>query len=91
MPSYEKVKQNIIEKNVWKKQSIFLTSRTGSVCLWDTALMLCILRKNVCDRLIGTLLNIPSKTKDGVKSRLDLVEMSISEQLVPEQKEKIRI
>ncbi|XP_024178950.2 uncharacterized protein LOC112184960 [Rosa chinensis] len=33
--------------------------------------------KNVCDSLIGTLLNIPGKTKDGVKTRLDLVEMGI--------------
>ena len=30
--------------------------------------------KNVCDSLIGTLLNIKGKTKDGVKSRQDLVE-----------------
>ena len=47
--------------------------------------------KNVCESIIGTLLNIPSKTKDGVKSRLHLVEMDIYEQLAPEQKGKIRI
>ena len=37
----------------------------------------------MCDSLIGTLLNIKDKTKDGVKSRLDLVELSIREQLHP--------
>jgi len=46
------------------------------------------IEKNVCDSIIGTLLNIPGKTKDGVKSRLDLVEMRIHEQLAPKQKEK---
>ena len=37
--------------------------------------------KNVCDSLIDTLLNIKGKTKDGVKSRQDLVELGIREQL----------
>jgi len=39
--------------------------------------------KNVCDSLIGTLLNIKGKTKDGLKFRQDLVEMGIREQLHP--------
>jgi len=38
-----------------------------------------------CDNIIETLLNVPGKTKDGVKSRLNLVEMGIR---APEQKEK---
>jgi len=46
------------------------------------------IEKNVCDSIIGPLLNIPSKAKDGVKSRLDLVEMSVREQLAPGQKGK---
>ena len=46
---------------------------------------------NVCDSIIGILLNIPGKTKGEVKSRLGLVEMSRHEQLVPEQKGKICI
>ena len=37
--------------------------------------------KNVCDSLIGTLLNIKGKTKDGLKFRQDLVDMRIREQL----------
>ena len=39
--------------------------------------------KNVCDSLIGTLLNIQGKTKDGVNARLDLVEMKIQADLAP--------
>ena len=33
--------------------------------------------KNIYGNLIGTLLNIPSKIKDGVKVKLDKVEMTI--------------
>ena len=40
-------------------------------------------KKNVCDSLIGTLLNIQGKTKDGVNARLDLLAMGICEELAP--------
>jgi len=39
--------------------------------------------KNVCDSLIGTLLNIIGKTKDGLNARLDLIEMNIQGELAP--------
>ncbi|KAL0561547.1 hypothetical protein IC582_001981 [Cucumis melo] len=42
------------------------------------------IEKNVCANLIGTLLDIPGKTKDGVKSRLDLVELNIRSELAPQ-------
>ena len=35
----------------------------------------------MCDSLIGTLLNIKGKTKDGLQSRQDLVDMGIRQQL----------
>jgi len=41
------------------------------------------LEKNLCDNLIGTLMDIPSKTKDGLKARLDLVELGIRHNLHP--------
>jgi len=37
----------------------------------------------MCDSLIGTLLNIYRKTKDGLNARLDLIEMNIRGELVP--------
>ncbi|CAM8931677.1 unnamed protein product [Rhodiola kirilowii] len=40
--------------------------------------------KNICESLLGTLLNIPGKTKDGVKARLDMLEMNIRTKLAPE-------
>ena len=33
--------------------------------------------KNICDSVIGMLLNIQGKTKDGLNTRQDLVEMGI--------------
>ncbi|XP_021768138.1 uncharacterized protein LOC110732470 [Chenopodium quinoa] len=39
------------------------------------------IEKNVFDSLIGTLLNISGKTKDGVNARLDLKEMNMRNEL----------
>ena len=50
------------------------------------------IEKNICDALLGTLLNIPGKTKDGVASRLDMVAMGIRTGLKPQpggKKEKL--
>lgn len=41
------------------------------------------IEKNVCDSIIGTLLNIKGKTKDGIESRRDLVTMGIRQDLQP--------
>jgi len=34
-------------------------------------------KKNVCDNIIGTLLNMKGKTKNSINARKDLVEMGI--------------
>ena len=39
--------------------------------------------KNVCDSVIGMLLNIHGKTKNGLNTHQDLVEMGIRDQLHP--------
>ena len=39
--------------------------------------------KNVCDSVIGTLLNIQGKMKEGLNTRQDLAEMGIRSQLHP--------
>ncbi|XP_056687930.1 uncharacterized protein [Spinacia oleracea] len=39
------------------------------------------IEKNVCDSLIGTLLNVPGKTKDGENARYDLKDMGIRSEL----------
>ncbi|CAM8902790.1 unnamed protein product [Rhodiola kirilowii] len=47
--------------------------------------------KNICESLLGTLLNISGKTKDGVKARLDILEMNIRTKLAPEPRGHIYI
>ncbi|XP_074314047.1 uncharacterized protein LOC141649251 [Silene latifolia] len=91
---YEKVKN--IENNfgkpykrtnngtLYKKKSIF----------WDLpywkhlSVRHCIdvmhVEKNVCDSIIGTLLNITGKTKDGLKARQDMVAQKIRPELAPQ-------
>jgi len=71
------------ETNIWKKRPIFF-----DFLYWcDLDVRHCInvmhVEKNVCDSLIGTLLNIKGKTKDGLKCHQDMVEMGIREQLHP--------
>jgi hypothetical protein len=39
------------------------------------------IEKNICENLIGTILNIPGKTKDTVKARLDLKDLGIRKEL----------
>jgi hypothetical protein len=43
--------------------------------------------KNVCESIIGTLLNIKGKSKDGLNSRKDLEEMGIRKELHPKKME----
>lgn len=39
------------------------------------------IEKNICDNLLGTLLNIEGKTKDTINARLDLQDMGIRDEL----------
>lgn len=41
------------------------------------------MEKNICDKILGTLLDISGKTKDHLKARLDLQEMGIRKVLHP--------
>ncbi|XP_022008035.2 uncharacterized protein LOC110907351 [Helianthus annuus] len=79
-----KGKRNGAEKtSIWKKRSIF----------WDLPYWKCLevrhcldvmhIEKNVCDSLLGLLLNIPGKTKDGINVRKDMEEMGIRKELAP--------
>ncbi|GJV73974.1 hypothetical protein Tco_1493969 [Tanacetum coccineum] len=43
--------------------------------------------KNVAESLVGTLLNVPRKTKDGVYARLDLAELGVKPELFAMQEE----
>ena len=41
------------------------------------------IEKNVCMNIVGTLLDIPGKSKDEMNTWLDLVEMKIRPELAP--------
>nr|AAT85787.1 transposase family protein [Oryza sativa Japonica Group]ABF96900.1 transposon protein, putative, CACTA, En/Spm sub-class, expressed [Oryza sativa Japonica Group] len=76
------------KKRMWKKKSIF-----WRLPYWeDLEVRHCIdlmhVEKNVCDSLLGLLLNMPGKTKDRLNARLDLQEMNIRSELQPVTDEK---
>nr|XP_004516691.1 uncharacterized protein LOC101514781 [Cicer arietinum] len=72
------------EKNIWKKKSVFFDLPYWSSLDVRHCLHVMHVEKNVCDSVIGTLLNIQGKTKDGLNSRLDMVDMGIRQQLAPQ-------
>ncbi|XP_031127604.1 uncharacterized protein LOC116029701 [Ipomoea triloba] len=76
------------EKSPWKKKSIFF-----DLPYWKTldvrhSIDVMHVEKNVCDSIVGTLLDIKGKTKDGLNARLDLIEMNIRATLAPRQGDK---
>jgi hypothetical protein len=70
----------------WKKCSIFYELPYWQSLYVRHSLDVMHIEKNICDSLIGTLLNIPNKTKDGLNSRLDMMEMGIRPELAPIEK-----
>ncbi|XP_062029071.1 uncharacterized protein LOC133745094 [Rosa rugosa] len=67
----------------WKKKSVFFELEYWKYIPVRHNLDVMHIEKNCCDAIIGTLLNIPGKTKDGVAARLDMVEMGIRAGLNP--------
>ncbi|XP_056697520.1 uncharacterized protein [Spinacia oleracea] len=97
---FEKIKD--IQITFGKKHRNFLSKQGFKKCskLWSLpywrflfvrhSLDVMHIEKNVCDSLIGTLLNIPGKTKDGPKSRADLETLGIRQELHVVEKESGR-
>lgn len=52
----------------WKKRSIFCDLENWKFLYIRHNLDVLHVEKNVCKSIIGTLLNVPGKTKDAVKS-----------------------
>ncbi|KAL6189211.1 hypothetical protein ACLB2K_040601 [Fragaria x ananassa] len=67
----------------WKKKSVFYDLDYWKFFLVRHNLDVMHIEKNCCDAILGTLLNILGKTKDGVASRLDTVDMGIRTDLKP--------
>ena len=69
------------EKIYWKKKSIFFSLEYWKHLHVRHMLDVMHIEKNVCESIYGTLLNIPGKAKDGLNSRLDLVDFNIRKEL----------
>uniref|UniRef100_A0A2N9GFA6 Transposase-associated domain-containing protein n=1 Tax=Fagus sylvatica TaxID=28930 RepID=A0A2N9GFA6_FAGSY len=67
----------------WKKRSIFFDLLYWSTLSLHHNLEVMHIEKNVCDNVIGSVLDIQGKTKDSLYARLDLQEMGIRKELHP--------
>ncbi|CAL2238731.1 unnamed protein product [Prunus armeniaca] len=72
----------------WKKKSIFFDLEYWKYLPVRHVLDVMHIEKNVCDSIIGTLLEIPGKNKDGIAARLDLLNMRVKTDLQPEYGER---
>ncbi|TYK11143.1 uncharacterized protein E5676_scaffold66G00500 [Cucumis melo var. makuwa] len=61
----------------WTKKSIFFDFPYWSRLLLHHKLDVMHIEKNICDNLVGTLLNIEGRTKDTTNVRLDLQDLQI--------------
>ncbi|XP_073279526.1 uncharacterized protein [Primulina huaijiensis] len=80
--------KNDDEITCWKKKSIFFELEYWKDLHVRHVLDVMHIEKNVCESLIGTLLDVPGKTKDGIAARLDLLEMNLRTELAPRIEEK---
>ncbi|KAH0750560.1 hypothetical protein KY290_029792 [Solanum tuberosum] len=84
--SHEKRQDN------WNKKSIFSELPYWKCLLLRHNLDVMHIEKNICDNIMGTIMNVQGKTKDTIKTRLDLQEMNIRSELHPIQNgEKIEV
>ncbi|KAL6557058.1 hypothetical protein OROHE_006934 [Orobanche hederae] len=67
----------------WKKHSIFFDLPYWKELYVGYFIDLMHVQKNVFDSLIGTLLGVPGKTKDGHNARMDMMDMGIRSELAP--------
>ncbi|XP_021747570.1 uncharacterized protein LOC110713426 [Chenopodium quinoa] len=67
----------------WKKQSIFFKLPYWNNLLLRHNLDVMHIEKNVCDNILGTLLDIEGKSKDNIKARHDLKHVKIMKHLAP--------
>ncbi|KAL6209228.1 hypothetical protein ACLB2K_020171 [Fragaria x ananassa] len=68
----------------WKKKSVFFQLEYWKDIPVRHNLNVMHIEKNCCDSIIGMLLNISGKTKDGVAACLDMVAMGIKTELLPD-------
>jgi hypothetical protein len=64
-----------------KKRSIFWNLPYWKDLMVRHAIYVIHVEKNVCEALVGTVLDIPGKTKDTLNARIDLEEIKLRKDL----------
>lgn len=82
---HDKDGNNVPSTEGWSKRSIFWSLPYWSTNLIRHNLDVMHIEKNVCDNIVGTLLNMEGKSKDNLKSRLDLQRLGIRRELHPQE------
>ncbi|XP_021775400.1 uncharacterized protein LOC110739246 [Chenopodium quinoa] len=83
----KKPRRDADDPNPWKKRVIFFELPYWKHCLNRHNLDVMHIEKNVFDSVIGTLLDIPQKTKDHKSARRDLVKLNLMPELQPRELE----
>ncbi|XP_021758007.1 uncharacterized protein LOC110723041 isoform X1 [Chenopodium quinoa] len=78
----KKIKHDLRGDN-WNKKSILFKLPYWKAQLLRHNLDVMHIEKNICDSILGTIMNINGKTKDTLKSRLDLKAMGVRSTLHP--------
>ena len=68
----------------FKKKSIFFDLEYWKYLYVRHCIDVMHVEKNVCENLVGTILDILRKSKDGLSARMDLEEMGIRMELAPQ-------
>ena len=68
----------------WKKRSIFFDLPYWITLLLHHNLDVMQIEKNICDSMMGMVLDIDKKSKDSLNAKLDLKMMGIWKELHPE-------
>lgn len=74
---FGKNRKKTVISGPWKKCSIFFELPYWEHLDVRHCLDVMHIEKNVCDSVLGTMLNLSGKTKDSLKSRKDLAEMGL--------------
>ncbi|XP_074323765.1 uncharacterized protein LOC141660678 [Apium graveolens] len=80
----KKMKKAKKVESLWKKKSVFFELKYWKFHHVRHCIDVMHVEKNVCDSLIGTLLNMRHKTKDSAAARRDMMEMGIRFDLAPQ-------
>ena len=66
---------------VWKRRSVFWDLPYWKILGMPHCLDVMHITKDICESWLGTALNMPERTKDGSKSRHDLMALNIRKEL----------